>query len=70
VSALTDGRPHVLGTLVARQERPVRVDVEHVLVAWALGRDGRRATSASAVIGPDGEVCARGQAIWFAVPES
>jgi hypothetical protein len=64
---LTDGVPHVLGTLVARQERPVRLDAEHVLMAWALGREGRRATSASAVIGPDGEVCALGRAIWFAL---
>ena len=67
---LADGVPHVLGTLVARQERPVRLDAEHVLLAWALGRDGRRGTSASAVIGPDGEVCARAQAIWFALPGS
>jgi hypothetical protein len=63
-----DGVPHVLGTLVARQERPVRLDTDHVLLAWALGRDGRRATSASAIIGPDGEVCARARAIWFTVP--
>jgi hypothetical protein len=62
-----DGVPHVLGTLVARQERPVRLDADHVLLAWLLGRDGRRATSASAVIGPDGRVCARARATWFAV---
>jgi hypothetical protein len=64
------GVPHVLGTLVARQERPVRLDADHVLLAWPLGRDGRRATSASAVVGPDGEVCARARAVWFAVPRS
>jgi hypothetical protein len=63
-----DGVPHVLGTLVARQERPVRLDADHVLLAWVLGREGRRATSASAVIGPDGEVCARAQAVWIALP--
>ena len=67
---LATGVPHVLGTLVARQERPVRVDTDHVLLAWALGREGRRATSASAVVGPDGEVCARARATWFAVPPS
>jgi hypothetical protein len=67
---LATGVPHVLGTLVARQERPVRLDADHVLLAWALGREGRRATSASAVVGPDGEVCARARAIWFAVPRS
>ena len=63
-----DEVPHVLGTLVARQERPVRLDEDHVLLAWALGRDGRRAESASAVIGPDGRVCALARATWFAVP--
>lgn len=67
---LATGVPHVLGTLVARQERPVRLDAEHVLLAWALGRDGRRGTSASAVVGPDGEVCARAQATWFALASS
>ncbi len=64
----SDGVPHVLGTLVARQERPVRLDADHVLLAWALGREGRRAASASAVIGPDGEVCARARAVWIALP--
>jgi hypothetical protein len=64
---LADGRPHVLGTLVARQERPVRLDADHVLLAWALDREGRRGTSASAVVGPDGEVCARARAVWFAL---
>jgi hypothetical protein len=33
-----------------------------------LGREGRRSTTASALIGPDGEVCARARAVWFAVP--
>jgi hypothetical protein len=62
-----DGVAHVLGTLTARQERPVRLDADHVLLAWVLEREGRRATSASAIIGPDGEVCARARAVWFAV---
>jgi hypothetical protein len=62
-----DERPHVLGTLVARQDRPVRLDADHVLLAWVLRREDRRATSASAVIGPDGEICARARAMWFAV---
>jgi hypothetical protein len=65
---LTDGVPHVLGTLVARQERTVRLDAEHVLLAWALEREGRRASTASAIVGPDGEVCARARAVWIALP--
>ena len=57
--------PWLLGTLTARQERPVLLDVDHVLLAWRLGREGRKAITASALIGPDGAVCARAQAIWF-----
>jgi hypothetical protein len=59
--------PWLLGTLTVRQERPVRLDTDHVLLAWRLGREGRRAITASALIGPDGEICARAQAIWFEV---
>ncbi|MGY1811426.1 hypothetical protein [Blastococcus sp. SYSU D00820] len=60
-----DPRPHVLGTMTARQDRPVRLDADHVLLAWLTGRDGRRTTSASALIGPDGAVRAAATAIWF-----
>jgi hypothetical protein len=60
----------LLGTITVRQEGPVRLDTDHVLLAWRLGREGRKAITASALIGPDGEVCARAQAIWFEVPAS
>lgn len=63
-----DPAPHLLGTITARQDRPVLLDTDHVLLSWVLGREGRRSTTASALIGPDGEVCARAQAIWFALP--
>jgi hypothetical protein len=62
--------PWLLGTLTVRLERPVRLDTDHVLLAWRLGRDGRRAFTASAIVGPDGQVCARAQAIWFEMPPS
>lgn len=62
--------PWLLGTLTVRQERPVRLGADHVLLAWLLGREGRRATTASALVGPDGVVCARAQAVWFAVSPS
>lgn len=58
----------LLGTITLRQDRPVRLDTDHVLLAWALDREGRRATSASALVGPDGEVCARARATWFEMP--
>ncbi len=62
--------PNVLGTITARQDRPVRLGVEHVLLAWVLERDGRRSTTASALVGPDGEVAARARTIWFTLPPS
>jgi hypothetical protein len=60
----------LLGTLTVRQERPVRLDTGHVLLAWRIGREGRKALTASALIGPDGEVCARARAVWFEVRAS
>lgn len=63
-----DPSPHLLGTITVRQESAVRLDADHVVLAWILGREGRRSSTASALIGPDGEVCARAQATWFAVP--
>jgi hypothetical protein len=60
--------PWLLGTLTARQEQPVRLDTDHVLLAWLIGSDGRRATAASALIRPDGVVCARARALWFRSP--
>jgi hypothetical protein len=60
--------PWLLGTVTLAFDRPVLLDTDHVLLAWLLGREGRRATSASALVGPDGRVCARARAIWFAVP--
>jgi hypothetical protein len=60
--------PWLLGTMTVRQEQPVRLDTDHVLLAWLIGREGRRATTASALIGPDGRVRARAQAVWFTMP--
>jgi hypothetical protein len=55
----------LLGTLTVRQERPVRLDADHVLLAWRIGREGRKAITGSALVGPDGRVRARARAIWF-----
>ncbi|ANZ39503.1 hypothetical protein BBK82_29095 [Lentzea guizhouensis] len=62
-----DGGPaFVLGTFVAQVEQPVALDVDHVLLAWELGREGRKAYSASAIIGPHG-VCGRATAVWVSI---
>jgi voltage-gated potassium channel Kch len=60
----------LLGTITVRRERPVLLDTDHVLLAWRVGREGRKALTASALIGPGGEVCARARAIWFEVHAS
>ena len=62
--------PWLLGTLTVSQERPVGLDTDHVLLAWRIGREGRKAITASAVVGPDGQVCARARAIWLEVRAS
>ena len=62
-----DGGPaFVLGTFVAQVEQPVELGVDHVLLAWELGREGRKAYSASAIIGPHG-VCGRARAVWVSI---
>lgn len=60
--------PHLLGTITARQHGPVRLDTDHVLLAWLVARDGRRTTTASALVDPGGTVVARARALWFEVP--
>lgn len=62
-----DGPAHVLGTLTARLDGPVRLDTDHVLLAWALGSEGRKKHSAAAIVGPDGAVRARARAVWIAL---
>ena len=62
LSSATPG-PLLVGTITAHQDRPVPVGEEHVLLAWVLDRDGRRSTTASAPVGPDGDVAARARAV-------
>lgn len=56
------GREPVLGFLVRQQveiEAPIRVGVEHVVLAWPLAADGRKRSAGAAVLGPEGEQLAR-----------
>ncbi|GLZ36017.1 hypothetical protein Lesp02_82040 [Lentzea sp. NBRC 105346] len=63
-----DGGPaHVLGTFTARLDHPVVLDADHVLLAWSLGREGRKAWSASAIVAPDGQVCGVAKAVWISI---
>jgi hypothetical protein len=51
----------VTATLAARIEHAVRVGEPHVVIAWPIGRDGRRVLAGAAAFGPDGELCAVGR---------
>jgi hypothetical protein len=57
--------PHMLGTLTARLDRPVRAGEPHVCVAWPLGADGRKKRAGSAVLDAGGRVCAIAEALWI-----
>lgn len=58
----------ILGRLAADLRRPVHAGGEHVVQAWALERDGRKLTTASALYSADGELCAVARAVWIEVP--
>jgi len=47
-----------------------RIGTEYRLVAWLLGRDGRKLTAGSALLGSDGEVVAAARALWVTVPRT
>jgi hypothetical protein len=38
------------------------------VIAWPAGRDGRKLTAGSALLGPGGEVFAMARAVWITVP--
>jgi hypothetical protein len=59
--------PHVLGRIAARIDSSPAAHVPHVVMSWALGREGRKFFGASAIFGPDGCVCAVARSTWIAL---
>jgi hypothetical protein len=51
----------VTASLETRLERRVVAGEPHVVMAWPLGRDGRRWLAGAAIVGPGGELCAVGR---------
>ena len=41
---------------------------QYRVIAWAGGRDGRKLTAGSALLGPGGQVLAAARAVWLTVP--
>jgi hypothetical protein len=57
--------PLVLARLSGRIDRGLQAAEPHVVIAWPLGRDGRKHHAACAICKPDGEVLARSRALWI-----
>jgi hypothetical protein len=59
--------PHVLGRLHGRVRRSIAVGEEVVVIAWALGDEGRKRYAATAIVTPGGEPVATAHATWIAL---
>lgn len=66
-AALPAGTAALLGRLTVRLAVRPRTGTEYQVVAWPLGREGRKLTAGSALLGPDGEVLAAARALWVTV---
>ena len=53
----------VLARLTARIDAPVVAGEDHVVIAWAIERDGRKHHAGSAVLSPDGKALAVARAL-------
>ncbi len=58
----------LLGRMTATLDVLPAAGEECLVIAWPAGRDGRKLTAGSALIGPAGEVLATASAVWLAVP--
>jgi hypothetical protein len=59
------GAPALLGTITARQYRPVPAATSLVVSGWGVRRDGRKTLAGSAIHSVDGEPLAVASAIWI-----
>ena len=59
--------PILLGRMTARLAALPALGGECRVIAWPAGRDGRKLTAGSALLGPGGEVLAVARAVWLAV---
>ena len=57
--------PSLLASLRAEILEPVPAGAPLVVAGWALGTDGRKHRSATAILAPDGRVLARAEALWI-----
>jgi hypothetical protein len=67
---LDDETGMLLGRMTAMVTALPAVGDECQVVAWPVGRDGRKLTAGSALIGPGGRVLAVARSVWLTVPRS
>jgi hypothetical protein len=58
----------LLGQMTARLTALPLAGEPYRVIAWPSGRDGRKLTAWSALLGPGGEVLAAARAVWLIVP--
>jgi hypothetical protein len=58
----------LLGQMTASLAALPEAGEQCVVTAWPEGRDGRKLTAGSALLGPGGQVLAAARALWLTVP--
>lgn len=59
--------PRVLGRLTARVVGSLEAGENAVVIAWPLGKDGRKAFAGTALFDHQGELCGYAKAVWIAI---
>jgi hypothetical protein len=58
--------PHVLARLTAQPlAHPAVPGESHVVLAWLIGRDGRKSRAGAAIYAPSGELCGLAEGLWI-----
>lgn len=60
--------PAVTGQIAVEQVAPAQADESHVVAGRLVDRQGRRVVVEGAITAANGELCARGRAVWVVIP--
>ena len=58
----------MLGRIRFEQYWPVRAELEHRVLGWQIGEEGKKLLAGTALIDPAGQICAVASATWFGMP--
>ncbi len=67
---LTQDTAILLGQMTASLAVLPAAGGQYRVIAWPAGRDGRKLTAGSALLGPGGQVLAAARAVWLTVPRA